>query len=57
MKVVLIGATGNVDSRILAEQMNREHLVTGIVLNPEMLQPHDRLVTRRGDIKDEAGPA
>ena len=57
MKVALIGATGNVGSRILTELLSRGHEVTGIVRHPEKLQPHDRLVAQRGDINDEAGLA
>ena len=57
MKVALIGATGNVGSRILTELLSRGHEVTGIMRHPEKLQPHDRLVAQRGDINDEAGLA
>jgi putative NADH-flavin reductase len=57
MKVALIGASGNVGSRILTELLNRGHEVTGIVRHPEKLQRHDRVVVKRGDINDEAGLA
>jgi putative NADH-flavin reductase len=57
MKVALIGATGNVGSRILTELLSRGHEVTGIARHPEKLQPHVRLVAQRGDINDEAGLA
>jgi putative NADH-flavin reductase len=57
MKVALIGASGNVGSRILTELLNHGHEVTGIVRHPEKLQRHDRLVAKQGDINDEAGLA
>jgi putative NADH-flavin reductase len=53
MKIALIGATGNVGSKILAELLDRGHDVTGIVRHPEKLQPHPRLIGKRGDINDE----
>jgi len=54
MEVALIGASGNVGSRILTELLNRGHQVTGIVRHPEKLLRHDRLVAKQGDINDEA---
>ena len=57
MKVALIGASGNVGSRILTELLNRGHEVTGIVRHPEKLQRHERLAAKRGDFNDEAGLA
>ena len=57
MKVALIGASGNVGSRILTELLNRGHEVTGIVRDTEKLQHHDRLVAKQGDINDEASLA
>ena len=57
MKVALIGASGNVGSRILTELLNRGHEVTSIARHPEKLQRHDRLDAKQGDINDEAGLA
>ena len=54
MKVALVGASGNVGSRIVTELLNRGHKVTGIVRHPEKLQPHDGLSVARGDANDEA---
>jgi putative NADH-flavin reductase len=54
VKVALIGASGNVGSRILIELLNREHEVTGIVRHPEKLRPRDRLIAKQGDLNDEA---
>ena len=53
MKIALIGATGNVGSKILAELLGRGHDVTGIVRHPEKLQSHPKLTGKRGDITDE----
>lgn len=54
MKVALIGASGNVGQRLLAELPNRGHEVTGIVRHPEKLPPREGLTAKRGDINDEA---
>ena len=54
MKVALIGASGNVGSRILIEVLNRRHEVTGIVRHTEKLPRNDRLTAKRADINDEA---
>ena len=57
MRVALIGASGNVGSRILNELLNRGHEVTGIVRHPEKLPRNDKLTAQRGDTNDEAGLA
>ncbi|HEX7771692.1 MAG TPA: NAD(P)-dependent oxidoreductase [Pyrinomonadaceae bacterium] len=57
MKVALIGASGNVGSRILAELLGRGHEVTGIVRHPEKLPAHEGLTAKRGDVNDESGLA
>lgn len=56
-KLALIGATGNVGSKILAEALNRGHEVTGIVRNPEKLPQHPKLTAKRGDVFDADGLA
>jgi len=56
-KIALIGASGNVGSKILAEALNRGHEVTGIVRNPEKLPQHPNLVAVRGDVFDAEGLA
>jgi putative NADH-flavin reductase len=53
MKIALIGATGNVGSKILAELLGRGHEVTGIVRHPEKFKSHPKLTGRRGEITDE----
>src|SRR5215213_8241614 len=57
MKVALIGASGQVGTRILAELLGRGHDVTGIVRHPDRLPPHARLTARSGDVTNEAGLA
>ncbi len=37
MNVALVGATGNIGSRVLAELLSRGHSVTAIARNPEKL--------------------
>jgi putative NADH-flavin reductase len=53
--IALIGASGNLGSKILAEALNRGHTVTGIVRNPEKLPPQAGLTAKRGDVFDAAG--
>ncbi len=50
MKVALIGASGFVGSRILAEILRRGHKVTAIVRRPERIAPHPRLTVMRADV-------
>ena len=38
MKIALIGATGNVGSKVLEEALSRGHDVTAIVRNPDKLR-------------------
>ena len=57
MKIALIGATGNVGSRLLAELLRRGHEITGIARHPERLQPQPHVIVKRGDANDEQGLA
>lgn len=57
MKVALIGASGHVGSRILAELVRRGHEVTAIVRNPEKVAAGDRIRAVKGDVYDRAGLA
>lgn len=51
MKVALIGASGFVGSKILAEALTRGHHVTAIVRNPEKIQIADKnLTVRKADV-------
>jgi putative NADH-flavin reductase len=52
MKVALIGASGFVGSKILAEALHRGHEVTAIVRHPEKIQPDKILNTKKADVLD-----
>ena len=54
MNVALIGATGLVGAKLLAEGLDRGHAITAIVRNPETLPPHGRLTAVQGDATDAA---
>jgi uncharacterized protein len=55
MKVALIGATGMIGSRLLAELSRRGHKVTAIVRNPEKVPAHQGVTAKKGDVFDEPG--
>ena len=55
MKVALIGATGNVGSRLLAELLSRNHTVTAIVRHPEKVPVKPGVTAKAGDVFDKAG--
>jgi hypothetical protein len=57
MKVALIGAAGNIGSKILAEALARGHQVTAVVRHPEKLTPQAKLAITSGEASDEAGLA
>jgi putative NADH-flavin reductase len=57
MKVALIGASGNVGSRILAELTRRGHAVTAIVRNPGKVAAGANVAAKKGDVYDRAGLA
>jgi len=52
MKIALIGATGFVGSAVLAELLQRGHLVTALARHPAKLAPHARLTPRPLDVED-----
>ncbi|PZU82815.1 MAG: 3-beta hydroxysteroid dehydrogenase [Chelatococcus sp.] len=57
MKIALIGATGFIGSRLLAELTSRGHDVTAIVRNPEKVPAGPRVAARKGDVFDRDGLA
>ena len=57
MKIALIGATGNVGTRLLAELLMRGHTVTGIARHPEKLAPRKGLAAKAADVGDVDGLA
>ena len=54
MKIALLGATGNVGSRILVEAENRGHDITAIARRPDTIAPRARVTPQRGDVTKEA---
>ena len=50
MKVALIGASGYVGSRLLAEALQRGHTVTALVRHPDKVPPHAHLTVKQGDV-------
>lgn len=52
MRVALIGASGNVGSRILAELVARGHAVTGIGRTPASIQARPRVTAVAGDVNE-----
>lgn len=57
MNVALIGASGNVGRRVLAELVRRGHTVTAIVRNPEKIPALPGVSPTRGDVADREGLA
>jgi putative NADH-flavin reductase len=53
-KIALIGASGNIGGRILAEALQRGHSAVGVVRNPEKLEAQPRFQIARGDIANPA---
>lgn len=51
-RVALIGASGNVGSRVLAELVARGHTVTGIARNPANITAHPRVTAVSGDVNE-----
>jgi putative NADH-flavin reductase len=57
MSIALIGATGHIGSRLLAELSTRGHAVTAIVRNPEKVPALPGVTAVKGDVFDQAGLA
>ncbi len=57
MKIALIGATGFIGSRLLAELAARGHGVSAIVRNPEKVPPGPGVSAVKGDVFDRDGLA
>jgi putative NADH-flavin reductase len=57
MKIALIGATGNVGSRLLDELLRRGHTVTAIVRNPDAVPAKPGVTAKRADVADKAALA
>jgi len=57
MKIAVVGATGFVGSKILAEAISRGHTVTAICRHPENVAPHERVRAVNADVSDTAALA
>ena len=57
MKVALIGATGMIGSRVLAELARRGHQVAAICRHPDKVAALPGVTPTKGDVYDEAGLA
>ena len=57
MTIALIGATGHIGSRLLAELSSRGHKVTAIVRNPEKVPVLPGVAAVKGDVFDKDGLA
>jgi uncharacterized protein len=55
MHIALIGATGNVGSRILTELVHRGHSVTAIVRDASRVPSLSGVTAKSGDVSDAAG--
>jgi putative NADH-flavin reductase len=53
MRIALVGATGNVGTKILAEAVTRGHQVTGIARNIGKLAAGERVTPKQVDMADE----
>ena len=56
-RIALIGASGNVGTRILNELVSRNHQVTAIVRDPSKVPAQAGVTAVRGDVSDPAGLA
>lgn len=52
MKILLLGATGHVGSRVLDEALDRGHEVTGVARHIDSLSPQDNLNVVQADASD-----
>lgn len=52
MKIAIIGATGNVGQRLVAESLSRNHSVTAIARNTDGLSEQKGLTRTPGDVND-----
>jgi putative NADH-flavin reductase len=52
MKIVIVGATGFIGSKLLAEAVSRGHVVTAITRSPDKLPKDDRIIPVPADVND-----
>ncbi len=52
MKIAVVGATGFIGSRIVAEAMSRGHVVTAVTRSPGKVPTHDSVNPAAADVND-----
>jgi putative NADH-flavin reductase len=52
MKIAIVGATGFIGSKLLAEAVSRGHIVTAITRSPDKLAKDDRIIPVPADVND-----
>lgn len=52
MKVAIVGATGFIGSKLLAEAVSRGHVVTAVTRSPGKLPKNDRIIPAPADVND-----
>ncbi|MFE2963700.1 NAD(P)-dependent oxidoreductase [Streptomyces sp. NPDC059340] len=57
MKIVVLGATGNIGSHVVKEGLSQGHEVVAYVRNPDAVQPRSGLTVVRGSLDDRAAMA
>ncbi|MCA1326510.1 NAD(P)-dependent oxidoreductase [Herbaspirillum sp. alder98] len=57
MNIAIIGATGNVGSRILEEALRRGHKVIAIARDASKIKPQEQVTARSADVLDSAALA
>ncbi|WP_427919191.1 NAD(P)-dependent oxidoreductase [Streptomyces sp. cg40] len=57
MKIVVLGATGNIGSHVVKEALSQGHEVVAYVRNPDAVQPQSGLTVVRGSLDDRAALA
>jgi putative NADH-flavin reductase len=55
MKIALVGASGNIGTKVLAELVARGHSVTAIARNPEKVHAGAKVTAKKGDASDVSG--
>jgi hypothetical protein len=54
MRIAIIGATGNVGRKLVAEALSRGHQVTAIARDTSKVSKQDRLIAKNGDVNTPA---
>ncbi|MGW1786648.1 NAD(P)-dependent oxidoreductase, partial [Streptomyces sp. NPDC002143] len=57
MKIVVLGATGNIGSHVVKEALSQGHEVVAYVRNPDAVQPQAGVTVVQGSLDDRAALA